>query len=420
MARAREPHRETATALRLEAEKRLLTTRRDIGAMPLTDVQRMVHELQVHQIELELQNEELHRVQVELQAAHDRYADLYDSAPTGYLTLNPKGVILEANLPACALLGVSRNDLLGKQIIGFVAAKDQPAFQGHIRGIFETGVRQACDVDLLQMGDASVSVQFESVPVQDEAGRYTCALTALLDITERARAAAAFQAWRQGLERQRSLEERVWLGHDLHDGILQSLYAIGLGLEAGKMYLSGASNKAAAALNHSIDELNSVMRDVRGFIEKLEVGNSSDTTPPALDLPTSLRTMAGILARLHGRRVRVSVDPVAVSGLSYMQSLQIRHLAKEALSNSFRHARATGVHLSLRQMKDSIRLTVQDNGRGLRRKNAKGDGQGFLTMTARARKLGGTLSVQSKPAQGTVVIVDLPTNTRTKELNPER
>jgi PAS domain S-box-containing protein len=344
--------------------------------------------------------------------------DLYDRAPTGYLTLNPKGMILEANLPACTLLGIDRKDLLGQSILGFVAAKDQPTFLCHIRRIFKAGARQACDVDLVQKGDVPVSVQFESVAVQDQAGRYTCVLTALLDITERIRAAAAYQVWRQGLERQRNLEERVWLGHDLHDGILQSLYAIGLGLEVGKGDLSGASNKAAIALNHSIDEITSVMQDVRSFIERLEVADLPDTALPARDLPASLRTLAGILARLHGRRVRVSVDPAVASGLSQMQSVQIRNLAKEALSNSFRHARATGVYLSLRQVKDSIRLTVLDNGTGLRRNDAKGDGQGFVSMTGRARKLGGTLSVQSNPAQGTRVVVDLPKNSRVAEVNP--
>jgi PAS domain S-box-containing protein len=244
VANARKTPGGTATTLRRKAEARLHMITRDVSALPITDVQRLVYELQLHQIGLELQNqnEELRRAQMELQAARDRYQDLYDSAPTGYLTLNPKGVIMEANLPACTLLGINRKDLLGKSIIGFVTAKDQPMFLIHSHGVFKAGARQACDVDLIQTGDVSVSIQFESVAIQDQAGQPTCVLTSLLDITERTRAAAAFQAWRQGLERQRNLEERVWLGHDLHDGILQSLYAIGLGLEVGKANLSGASH----------------------------------------------------------------------------------------------------------------------------------------------------------------------------------
>ena len=389
------------TTLRKKAEALLLATKRDVAAMPVKDVQRLVHELQVHQIELDMQNEELRSTQVELEASRDRYVNLYDSAPIGYLTLNPKGMILEANLPVCTLLGLNRKDLLGKAVIGFVAAKDQATFLHHIREIFETGIRQVCEVSLARQ--SGVWVRFESVAVPDEAGLSTRAFTALLDVTDRIRAAASFQAWQQRLERQRNLEERERIGHDLHDGILQSLYAIGLRLEAGRLRFSQFPDEAAAVLTQCIDELNSVMGEVRSFIGGLEGKGLPETSPL-----TSLRTVARTLARLHGRRVRVSIDPAVASGLSREQSLQILNLAKEALSNSFRHARATLIQVSFCQLKDGVRLTVRDNGTGLRRKGTTGDGHGLLNMAARAKALGGTLSVQSSPGKGTLVVLDLP------------
>ena len=146
------------------------------------------------------------------------------------------------------------------------------------------------------------------------------------------------QQYQHGLEQQGRLEERERLGHDLHDGILQSPYAIGLSLETCKPYLSEAPDKANDILFLSADELNSVMREVRIFVEKLEVAKLPETALPALDLPASVRTIAGTLARLHGQQIRVSVDPAAASGLSHAQSLQIRNLVKEAISNSPRHA----------------------------------------------------------------------------------
>ena len=102
------------TALRRQAEERLRVTQRDVAAMPVKDVQKLVQDLQVHQVELEIQNDELRRTQVELERVRDRYIALYDGAPIGYLTLDLKGMILGANLPACALFGVSRKDLLGR------------------------------------------------------------------------------------------------------------------------------------------------------------------------------------------------------------------------------------------------------------------------------------------------------------------
>ena len=101
-------------ALRRQAEARLRVTKGDVAAMPAMAVQQLVQELQVHQVELEIQNDELRRTQVELERVRDRYIALYDGAPIGYLTLDLKGMILGANLPACALFGVSRKDLLGR------------------------------------------------------------------------------------------------------------------------------------------------------------------------------------------------------------------------------------------------------------------------------------------------------------------
>jgi PAS domain S-box-containing protein len=404
------------TELRRQAEARLRTTRRDVAAMPIKDVQRLVYELQVHEIELEMQNEELRRAQMELEVARDRYVDLYDSAPTGCLTLNPKGMILEANLPACTLLGINRKDLLGKPVIGFVAAKDQATLLRHIREIFKAGASQACEVDLAQQDDAPVSVQFESVAVQDEAGQHTRMLTALLDITERTRAAAALRQYQLGLEQQERLEERERLGHDLHDGILQSLYAIGLSLDAAKTEPSQVSDETSAMLAQSIDELNFVMREVRTFIEELGPESHPEAAMPTFELSDSLHTMAETLARLHGRQVRVSVARAVATGISHAQHLDILKLVKEALSNSFRHTKASLVSVSLNRVNGNFRLTVHDNGKGFHLKGKTEQGHGLINMAARAKALGGTLSVQSRPAKGTRVVLDLPKKTSMEDV----
>ncbi len=183
-----------STALRREAEARLRTTNRDVAAMPVKEVQQLVHELQVHQIELEMQNEELRRTQAEREMARARYVDLYyDCAPIGYLTVNPKGMIREANLRACTVLGINRSDLVGQPVIRFVAARDQATWHRHLHDVFNTGTRQVCEVDLAQQGSAPVSVQFVSVAVPDETEQQTCVLTTLLDVTARKQAEAAMR-----------------------------------------------------------------------------------------------------------------------------------------------------------------------------------------------------------------------------------
>ncbi|MDP1948392.1 MAG: PAS domain S-box protein [Nitrospirota bacterium] len=398
-----------ATALRRQAEELLRATNRDIEAMPVKDVQQLVHELQVQQIELEMQNDELRRAQMALEAARDRYVALYDSAPVGYLTLDLQGTILGANLPACKLLGVNRKDLLGEPVIRFVARKDQPMFHQHLREPFDQDIRHVCAVDLIGRAGVPVPVQFESVAVQDEEGRHTRILSVLENITERKRVEALEREQQQGLERQRSLEQRVKLSHDLHDGMLQSLYAIGLGLERCKLSLPKSQGTVAGMLTQGIGALNEAMGDVRTFMQELESRPLPTAAQAEADLSASLRAMAGMLARLHGQTVRVSVDDAAEAGLSQAQRLELLKLAKEALSNSFRHAKATVVQVSLLQRKGAAFFVVRDNGAGFDRKARSTGGRGLVNMEARAARLGATLTVRSKSQQGTCLVLNLST-----------
>ena len=94
------------TTLRKQAEKRLLERGADIANMPLEDINELIHELEVHQIELEMQNEELRQAHLDLEAARDKYTDLYDFAPVGYFSISDKGLILGANLVGATMLGM--------------------------------------------------------------------------------------------------------------------------------------------------------------------------------------------------------------------------------------------------------------------------------------------------------------------------
>ena len=110
----------------------------NLEALSPEETRRTLHELRVHQIELEMQNEELRRAQAELDAARARYFDLYDLAPVGYCTVSEKGLILEANLTAATLLGVARGALVKQPFSRFILKEDQDIYYLHRKQLFET------------------------------------------------------------------------------------------------------------------------------------------------------------------------------------------------------------------------------------------------------------------------------------------
>ncbi len=111
----------------------------------------ILHELRVHQIELEMQNEELRQSQVELDAARALYFDLWDMAPVGFCTVNDKGLVLQANLTVATLLGESRDNLLRKPMTRFIFKEDQDIYYQHRKLHFVAGEAQACDLRMVKL-----------------------------------------------------------------------------------------------------------------------------------------------------------------------------------------------------------------------------------------------------------------------------
>ncbi len=178
------------TGLRRQAEELPRTAKRNVTTITGKDVQQLVNELQVHQIELETQNEKLRRTQMELEVARTRYKDLYDFAPAGHLTLDRHGTILEGNLRAVTLLGVNWKELIGQPLVRFIASSDEGTFHRHCQEVLKTGKRQTCEVPIRKEAGVSRWVCCESLAVHDEFGHITHMRTALLDVSERKQAEA--------------------------------------------------------------------------------------------------------------------------------------------------------------------------------------------------------------------------------------
>ena len=142
----------------------------NLNALSSEETRQTLDELRIHQIELEMQNEEMKRTQLELVASRDQYFNFYDLSPVGYFTLNEKGLILEANLTTATLLGMVRSELVKKPIFRFIHKEDQDIYYLHGKQLFETGKPQTFELRMMKNDGTAFWAHLELIVAQDADG----------------------------------------------------------------------------------------------------------------------------------------------------------------------------------------------------------------------------------------------------------
>jgi signal transduction histidine kinase len=203
------------------------------------------------------------------------------------------------------------------------------------------------------------------------------------------------------------LDERLRIGRDLHDGIIQGIYAVSLSLEDVPDLMGEDPDEAASRVDRAIDRLTTTISEIRTFI----TGLGSDTDDVSIE--AALVGLADELLLSSGTRTGLDLDLVGASEvddrLAPEAAGQLVNIAREALSNALRHSRAERIRLSLIVDGDEAILTVEDDGRGFDPAASRGPGHfGLANMHDRAGTLGGTLQVASRPGAGARIIVRLP------------
>lgn len=344
------------------------------------------------------------RAEQNLQRSHAFIRQIIDTDPNfifakdrdGRFTLVNKAVAEAYGTTVDALIGKTDADFNGNvEEVAFFLSKDRDVLE-HLQDQFIPEER---------ITDAHGAVRWLQTvkrPILDESGKATMVLGASTDITERKQIEEALRQRERDLRA--AIEERERISQDLHDGILQSLYAVGLGLEACKPLMTQRHyKKAVATMGEAIGQLNHVMREIRNFIAGLESQVLQGSTFPA-----ALQEMVHTLAATHSLRCAVDLDETVASHISTEQALHLLNIVREALSNSLRHARATKATVSLKPLSRSLRLSISDNGIGFDPASISGVGHGLTNMAARARKVGGRFTVRAAPHRGTRIIIDLP------------
>ncbi len=166
---------EEASELRKRAEEKIMHLPPEkMDSLLPEEAQRVLHELRVHQIELEMQNEELRVSQSELDAAKRHYFDLYDLAPVGYCTISEKGLILEANLTAATLLDVSRDYMIKKPFSRFIFKEDQDIYYLHRKQLSQASEPQSFDLRMLKKDGTVFWAHLAATVAQDSSGTTVC------------------------------------------------------------------------------------------------------------------------------------------------------------------------------------------------------------------------------------------------------
>jgi PAS domain S-box-containing protein len=328
------------------------------------EIGRALHELRVHQLELELQNEELRRAQEELETARGRYYDLYDLAPVGYFMLNEKDLILEANLRAATLFGRPRAELLKSALTRFIVPEDQDIYYRHRNRLIKTGEPQVCELRLVKKDAASFWARVESTAAKaaDGAPVYRAVL---IDITERKRAEGEI------LQKTNELQEinaelthfTYAVSHDLKSPLVTIQTFLGcLAQDLGSQKTAlvekdmGYIRTAADKMGRLLDEILDLSRVGRRMNPPVEV-SLQEIVKEALDL---------VAGRIAGRGVTVKVtqEPVQLTGDRSRLVEVFQNLADNAVKYMSTE-RAPCVEIGVDEVGGETVLFVRDNGIGI-------------------------------------------------------
>jgi PAS domain S-box-containing protein len=381
-----------------------------VSDLPREDFQYLLHELQVHQAELSIQNEELRRVQLELETARDLYADLYHLAPVGYCTLSRKDTILEANQTMAVLLGVNRDELLHQPLSQFVDRADQDQYYLHRQRAFEEHQRQISKINMVKQSGEKILIRLESLIAAEDENRLRVMLS---DITEQeriekeAQEAASLRELRKRVNEQRE-QERQQMARDLHDGPVQGLVAITFALRG--MLMDHPYTELAPQLEAIQSDLQEQISELRTYAMELR--------PPMLarfGLEKTIRSYAEIFQEKHPViRIQLGLQHTGTL-LDETVSLALFRIYQEALNNIRKHVQRPAILVCVRLQKDEkqVRLEIQDNGGGFTLPEewidlVREGHLGLVGMRERAEAVGGQFEIYPQPGEGTRLVVRVP------------
>ena len=382
------------------------------------ETRRVLHELRVHQTELEVQNVELRTAQAHLDVARARYFDLYDLAPVGYCTLSEKGLVMEANLTAATLLGATRDALTKRPPFSqFILEEDQCIYYHHTKQLSMVDEQQTYELRMVREDKTSLWVRLEIVATQDAEGARVRRVV-FSDITERKKTDEKIQALSQSLI-QAQERERYLLSCELHDSIAQNLSALKINndliyTDMPRIFPDLRKKLAVSSslIVQTIVAVRNLAYDLRlpgleefGIVKALEIycGEASEKGNVKFDFQSS-----GMSAIDLDRDVEI----------------HIYRLIQECMNNIRKHADADHATILVLGSSPNIILHIRDNGRGFDMRaqelsSAATKRMGISGMQERVRMIHGSMIINSQPMEGTHISIKIPLQ-KNLSGNPEK
>jgi PAS domain S-box-containing protein len=419
--------RESSLRLRAEAmiQHTLSEESRSDRFLSPEESKKILQELRVHQIELEMQNETLRQAQDELEDSRDRYVDLYDFAPVGYLSITAHGMIKEINLAATRMLSMERKALLQRPFTSLVIAEDESRWLTLFLTMMEQNGKDSVEVTL-QRGDGSVFPAQLDCATQKVGAGDTALRIALTDITRRKQIEATSFRNQQHLEamvKERGAEllaigkqllaaeelERRTIAVDLHDDLGQDLAVAKLKLEAIMASSDVADNdklqRQLAAVTILLDRCNKSVRSL-----------SSQLSPPVLHqygLGAALDWLSEEMQRTYGLKVKIYLGDAVT--LDEMVAATLFRIVRELLINISKHAQVSEAEVGMLvdAETDNLEITVSDDGVGfdvartLDMNSSTHSSYGLFSIKQRIDFIGGQMLIDSHAGHGTIVLITL-------------
>ena len=353
------------------------------------------HELAVHEIELAMQNEELRRTQMQLAEARDRYLDLYDFAPVGYLTLDGRGVIVEANLSAAAMLNKRRDLLVSSPFSDFVAASQADHWKRHADLAMRAGGSHRVDVILQPLDVAPIHAQLNCT----RAGHAPLLRVTLTDVSVRAHAELTHRVAMSAVGA--SEAERQLISREMHEDLAQQLGALKMDLSS--LQMQDGRRRQDDRITGMLGTLDDSLATVRRI--------AMDLRPPMLDdlgLNAAVDWLSLDITRRTGHDVSVSHDAVDPP-LKLEQSLGVFRLLQAMLADLTAEQATQEISIDLHEDGTHLRLVVETCGTGWPMPLGSGmQLDAHSPIFSKAHLLGGEISIERRTTQGRRIVFRMP------------